>query len=57
MKKLIVYAGSEENAKVICSANGDITGTLKATKIEVLAEKRAEGRQVSPYEVYIKTEY
>ena len=29
VKNLIVYAGSDENAKVICSARGDIAGTLK----------------------------
>jgi valyl-tRNA synthetase len=57
IKNLVVYAGSDENAKVICSAKGDIAGTLKVTKIEVLAEKRSEGRQVSPYDFYIKSEY
>ena len=57
VKKLIVYAGSEENAKVICSASGDIAGTLKLTNIEVLAEKRSEGRQVSSYDVFIEVEY
>ena len=57
VKNLIVYAGSDENAKVICSASGDIAGTLKVTNIEVLSEKRSEGRQVSPYNVYIKAEY
>ncbi len=57
VKKLTVYAGTDENAKVICSASGDIAGTLKVTNIEVLSEKRSEGRQVSPYDVYIKAEY
>jgi valyl-tRNA synthetase len=57
VKNLVVYAGSGENAKVICSASGDIAGTLKVTNIEVLAEKRSEGRQVGTYDVYIKTEY
>jgi valyl-tRNA synthetase len=57
IKNLTVYAGSEENAKVICSASGDIAGTLKATNIEVLAEKQLEGRQVCPYDVYVKIEY
>jgi valyl-tRNA synthetase len=57
VKSLIVYAGTEENAKVVCSAGGDIAGTLKIANIEVVAEKRIEGRQVTPYDVYIKVEY
>jgi valyl-tRNA synthetase len=57
VKNLIVYAGNDEIAKVICSASGDIAGTLKATNIEVLSEKHTEGRQVAPYEVFIKIEY
>jgi valyl-tRNA synthetase len=57
VKSLIVYAGTDENAKVVCSASGDIAGTLKVTDIEVVAEKRNEGRQVAPYDVYIKAEY
>ncbi len=57
VKNLVVYAGSDKNAKVICSATGDIAGTLKATRIQVLSEKLREGRQVSPYDVYIKAEY
>jgi valyl-tRNA synthetase len=57
VKSLVVYAGTNENAKVICSAKGDIAGTLKVTNMEVLSEKRSEGRQVSPYDVYIKAEY
>jgi len=57
MKSLKVYAGNDENAKVICSASGDIAGTLKVARIEVLAEKRMEGRQVSSYDIYIKGEY
>jgi valyl-tRNA synthetase len=57
LKNLIVYAGSDENAKVICSASEDIAGTLKVSNIQVLAEKRSEGRQVIPYDVYVKAEY
>ena len=57
VKKLVVYAGSDENAKVICSASGDIAGTLKVNNIQVLSEKRSEGRQVNSYDVYIKAEY
>ena len=57
MKKLVVYAGSEETAKIIRSARGDIAGTLKAAEIEVRVEKGSDARQVSPFEVYIKTDY
>ena len=57
VKKIIVYAGSDENAKVIHSASGDISGTLKLANIEVTAENRNEGRQVSSYNVFIKVEY
>jgi valyl-tRNA synthetase len=57
VKNLIIYAGSDENAKIISSGNADITGTLKVANIQVLSEKQCEGRQVSPYDVYIKAEY
>lgn len=57
IKNLIIYAGSDENAKVISSGSADIAGTLKVANIQVLPEKRREGRQISPYNVYIKAEY
>ncbi len=57
IKNLIVYAGNDENAKVITSAQGDISGTLKLSDIQVLAEKSSEGRQVSSTDVHIKVEY
>ena len=49
VKNLAVYAGTEEIAKVICSAKGDIVGTLKVSDFEVLAEKPMGCRQVSPF--------
>ena len=57
VKNLTIYAGSEENAKVIGLGSADIAGTLKVANIQVFPEKRSEGRQVSPYDVYIKAEY
>ena len=57
MKNLAVYAGTEETAKIVCSAKRDIAGTLKTANFEVLAEKPSGCRQVTPFEVYIKTEY
>jgi valyl-tRNA synthetase len=56
VKNLIIYAGSDENAKIISSGSADIAGTLKVANIQVLSEKQCEGRQVSPYDVYIKAE-
>jgi hypothetical protein len=57
MKSLVIYAGSEENAKVIESNKGDIAGTLKVTDMKILAEKCSEGRQVGSSEVFVKVEY
>jgi valyl-tRNA synthetase len=57
VKCLAIYAGNEENAKVILSAKEDIAGTLKAANIQVFAEKSSEGRQVSLTDVHIKVEY
>jgi valyl-tRNA synthetase len=57
VKNLIIYAGSDENAKIISSGNADIAGTLKVANIQVLSEKHCEGRQISPYDVHIKAEY
>jgi valyl-tRNA synthetase len=57
IKNLTIYAGNEENAKILCSASGDVAGTLKASNIVVLAEKSSEGRQVGSTGVYVKIEY
>jgi valyl-tRNA synthetase len=57
IKNLTIYAATEENAKIICSASGDIAGTLKVSNIEVIAKKQTEGRQVSSTELYVKIDY
>jgi valyl-tRNA synthetase len=57
IKSLNIFADNEENAKILCSASGDITGTLKVTNIQVTTGKPTNSRQVSPYEVYVKIEY
>ena len=57
IRSLVIYAGNDENAEVISSGIADIAGTLKVANIKVLSEAQCEGRQVNPYEVYIKTEY
>jgi valyl-tRNA synthetase len=57
IRSLVIYAGNDENAKVISSDTADIAGTLKVANIQVLPKAQCEGRRVNPYDVYIKTEY
>jgi valyl-tRNA synthetase len=57
IKNMIIYAGNDENAKVILAAKGDICGTLKLENIQILAEKSCAERQVGSYGVSIKVEY
>jgi valyl-tRNA synthetase len=57
IKTMTVYAGNAEIADVIKQGCVDIAATLKIENIEVLAEKKPEGRQVSQYEVNIRLEY
>ena len=56
IKNLTIYAGTEDNAKVLSAASGDIAGTLKTDNIQVIAQK-GEGRQVSSSDVYVKIDY
>ncbi len=56
IKNMTIYAGNAETAGIIKQGCIDIASTLKIENITVLPEK-GEGRQVAPYEVYIKTEY
>jgi valyl-tRNA synthetase len=57
VKNLSVYAVNEDTARIVCSAKGDIAGTLKVLNLEVVAEKPGGCRQVGSFEVYIKAEY
>lgn len=58
IKKVTIYSGNVENEQAILSGEGDIAGTIKAaSKIKIIPEKGSEGRQISGYDVYIKTEY
>jgi valyl-tRNA synthetase len=57
VKNITIYAGNAENASTLKASEGDIAGTIKADSVTVVPEKKCEGRQISPYEVYIQTEY
>ncbi len=58
IKNITIYSGNTENEQVILAGEGDITGTIKAiSKIKIIPERRSEGRQISGYDVHIKTEY
>ena len=52
-----IYVGSEENVKLINSVREDLAGTLKIANIRLHPEKRCEGSQISPYDVYFQIEY
>jgi valyl-tRNA synthetase len=57
IKNMTIYAGNPETAETIQAGCTDIASTLKIENIKVLPEKSTQGRQVTPYEVYIQTEY
>jgi valyl-tRNA synthetase len=57
VKTLIIYVGSDELAKAINLGCSDIAGTLKVAKVDVIAKKFSEGRQVGQYDMYVKVEY
>ena len=58
VKSITIYSGSAENARIIRTGEGDIVGTIKAVSaIRIIPEKKCKGRQISPYDVYIQTEY
>jgi valyl-tRNA synthetase len=56
-KTIDIYSGSEETVNLINSVREDLAGTLKIANIRVHPEKRCDGKQISPYDVYIQTEY
>jgi valyl-tRNA synthetase len=58
VKSVTIYSGNSENEQIIRAGEGDIVGTIKAaSSLKIVAEKRCEGRQISPYDVYIQTKY
>jgi len=48
IKKLTVYAGTKESAKMIMEGKEDISGTCKVGYFEIIL-KKGEGREVKPY--------
>ena len=57
VKKLNYLRWQRRNAKVVVFSQGRYCWNIKGSKHRSPAEKPTEGRQVSPYEVYIKIEY
>ena len=58
VKSVTIYSGNSENEQIIRAGEGDIIGTIKAaSSLKIVPEKKCEGRQISPYDVYIQTEY
>ena len=57
IKNMTIYAGNQQTADTIKQGCIDIASTLKIENIKVLPEKSTQARQVTPYEVYIQTEY
>ncbi len=57
IKKLTVYSENAENIEVIKSTRADIAGTLKIAEMQVLNEKKSEGRKVGSSDVYIVINY
>ncbi|MEM3551464.1 MAG: valine--tRNA ligase [Candidatus Bathyarchaeia archaeon] len=57
IKRVKVYAGNPEKAKVLIENKEDITGTCKILELEILPEK-GEGRSIAEFpEVKFKSEY
>jgi len=57
IKLVKVYAGNNENAKIVEENRGDVAGTCKIVKLEVQPQK-GEGRQVPQYpELSFTSEY
>jgi valyl-tRNA synthetase len=57
IKKLMVYAGDKETAAIIAEGRGDIVGTCKVARLEVLEEK-GSGREIAQFaNVRFVTEY
>jgi valyl-tRNA synthetase len=58
VKKITIYSGNAENARIIRAGKSDIEGTIKAaSNIQIIPKKKIDGRQISPYDVHIQVEY
>jgi valyl-tRNA synthetase len=56
IKRLTIYAGEKDAAKMIAEGKEDIGGTCKVANIEVSTEK-GEGKEVKPHSIRFVTEY
>jgi valyl-tRNA synthetase len=50
-----IFTGSAEYARVLNSSRDDIRGTLKVDELIIVPERRCDGRQISPYDIYFQT--
>ena len=57
IKNLTIYAGNRRERESYLLSQRRHRWNLESTNIEVLAEKNGEGRQIGPYDVYVKVEY
>jgi valyl-tRNA synthetase len=56
IKRLTIYAGEKDTAKMIAEGKEDIAGTCKVANVEVTQEK-GEGKEVKPHSIRFVTEY
>jgi len=53
---LTINAGSVEAADALNASFEDIKGTLKVEELIITSDKKSDGRQVSPYDIYFEAE-
>ena len=51
---LTINTGSAEYAKILKASFEDIRGTLKVNELIITPQKKPDGRQISPYEMYFE---
>jgi valyl-tRNA synthetase len=51
---LTINAGSAEAADALKASFEDIKGTMKVEKLIITSEKKTDGRQISPYNIYFE---
>jgi valyl-tRNA synthetase len=56
IRKLTIYAEEKDTSETIAQGREDISGTIKAAKIEILSRK-GEGRTIIPYNIRFVAEY
>jgi valyl-tRNA synthetase len=53
---LTINTGSTEYAKILKASFEDIRGTLKVNELIITPQKKPDGRQISPYDMYFEAE-